>query len=498
LIGAEYGAAVTSRAADRIIREFLDWLNPRTDGYPDSSAWLAGADAGDALEVLLYARETWLGCPDPTRWRTGDAHRLLIDTAPARLTSRYGLDEHGVTVLRAYFDFLDETDRFHPTSTRTATLYTELTRAGAKFPGAMADRSRWPLAKSVLTAILADGVDPDDEDAVDTWTAAFSTAPIERRREVLGDLLDAEPRLRQCQFVVRGDQVAALARGAAIPDQLRRGDAGGAPYPPAHLPPAEELAAAARTCPMLPRLVSVGRFAGAGRPLNNKGELGKQDTEALASALGLTLTLGKRGQNSHPAMSELWHGAVAAELLRVGRTSVTAGPALAPAEAMLTGDGADEPSLRLWRELFEVMVSEPDARLLETIPHDFTRWWWAPKALTRLYRLGRLDLEELVKALLPEQGASERAGEKMLPTVAEVLIRTRMNLAVRLGALTATYDPELFSSSLTAEQWREVELLDVAPWAVHPKPGVALELTALGRYAVRENLLSEGADAPLA
>ena len=64
---------------------------------------------------------------------------------------------------------------------------------------------------------------------------------------------------------------------------------------------------------MLPRLVSVGRFAGAGRPLNNKGELGKQDTEARASALGLTLTLGKRGQNSHPAMSELWHGAVAAD-----------------------------------------------------------------------------------------------------------------------------------------------------------------------------------------
>jgi hypothetical protein len=264
------------------------------------------------------------------------------------------------------------------------------------------------------------------------------------------------------------------------------------------LPPTSELAAAARTCPILSRLVAVGRFSRAGRPLNNKGELGKQDTEALASVLGLTLTLGKRGQNSHPAMAELWHGAVAAQLLRVGRSSVGAGPALPKAEAMLAGDAPDEPSLRLWRELFEVMVSEPDARLLETVPRDFTRWWWAPKALTRLYRLGRVDLDELVKALLPERGAGDRSGENMLPKVADVLIRTRMNLALRLGALTATYEADLFASSLEPDQSREVELLDVEPWVLHPKPGVELELTALGRYAVRENLVAEGADAPLA
>lgn len=489
---------MTSRAADRIVREFLDWLTARTNRYPDSAAWLAGPDTGNVVAVLLDARETWLGCSDPTRWRTGDAHRLLIDTAPARLTSRYGLDEHGVTVLRAYFDFLDETDRFHPTSTRTATLRTELARAAAKFPGAMADRSRWPLAKSVLTAILADGVDLDDEGAVDAWAAQFSGSSAERRREVLGGLLDSEPRLGQCQFVVRGDQVAALSKGAAIPDQLRRGNPGGAPYPPVHLPPVAELAAAARACPMLARVVAVGRFAAEGRSLNSKGELGKADAAALAATLGLTVTLGKRGQYAHPAMSELWHGAVAAQLLRVGRRCATEGPALATAEAMLAGEEPDEPSLRLWRELFEAMVSEPDPRLLETIPRDFTRWWWAPKALTRLYRLGPVDLEKLVAALLPERGSNEAADENLLPRVADVLIRTRMNLALRLGALTATYDPELFISSLTADQRREVGLLDVEPWTLHPKPGVEVELTALGRYAVRENLLAEGADAPLA
>lgn len=67
---------------------------------------------------------------------------------------------------RAYFDFLEDTDRFHSASMRTAAPLKELGRAAAKFPAAMADRSRWRLAKAVFTAILAEGVDESDDAAV--------------------------------------------------------------------------------------------------------------------------------------------------------------------------------------------------------------------------------------------------------------------------------------------------------------------------------------------
>src|SRR6266496_4353862 len=93
------------------------------------------------LELLLEARHNWLNSPDPTLWKTGDAHRLLIDTAAPRLTALRGLTEHGATALRMLVDFLDETDRFHPGSMRAAALRRELDRAAAKFPAAMADES---------------------------------------------------------------------------------------------------------------------------------------------------------------------------------------------------------------------------------------------------------------------------------------------------------------------------------------------------------------------
>src|SRR3954470_6706216 len=97
------------------------WLSSRASRTPDD-------DVAGCLETLLEARIRWLDRPDPTLWKTGDVHRLLVDTAAVRLTDAYRLTELGPTVLRSLIDFLDDTDRFHPASMRITALRKELDR----------------------------------------------------------------------------------------------------------------------------------------------------------------------------------------------------------------------------------------------------------------------------------------------------------------------------------------------------------------------------------
>jgi hypothetical protein len=53
------------------------------------------------------------------------------------------------------------------------------------------------------------------------------------------------------------------------------------------------------------------------------------------------------------------------------------------------------------------------------------------------------------------------------------------------------------SDEVTTQQ-AAAAAIGVAPWALHPQPGLTANLTDLGRYMVRQRLLAEGAHAPLA
>ncbi|MGH3587703.1 MAG: hypothetical protein ACRDQ0_15420, partial [Pseudonocardia sp.] len=114
-----------NRAAVRIVRDVREWLSDRSDQDAARADWPPDGDAVRSLEILLEARQNMLNRPDPTLWRTGDAHRLLIDTAAPRLTDVHRLSEHGPAVLQVLVDYLDATDRFHPASMRVATLRKE-------------------------------------------------------------------------------------------------------------------------------------------------------------------------------------------------------------------------------------------------------------------------------------------------------------------------------------------------------------------------------------
>lgn len=506
-MGSGYPAPMLDRAAVRIVRDVREWLSDQRGHDAARADWQPGGNAAGSLEVLLQARQDWLNCPDPTLWRTGDAHRLLIDVAAPRLTDVHRVSEHGPAVLQILFDFLDATDRFHPASTRVTTLRKELGRASARFPTAMADESVWRLAKRVFTAALADGVDPGDDEAIDRWAAAFNAAPAERRRAVLGVLLDRQPELLTAQFVIRDSQVAAIAPGAPIPPELRRHDSDTCPdcaavpaNPPIALPAVSELAAAARESTLLRNVLACGRWAAGGRGVTKHGFPSPANTRSLAAALGIDVSDSVRDPRDHLGVLRNWWLALDADVLQLHRTEVVAGPALADLEQAMAGTADPDHTLEVWKDIADIAVEGPtrrdtrDSRVAEL--SEFCRPW-GPRALGELYRADDVvAVEELVDALVTAYHGP--AANEMLAMLAGTAVRTGLLAASEAGVASVQVPADL---ALNPDFAPMVDgsggIMGDPAWAMVPAEGTRVELTPLGRYFVRLNLLAERTHAPL-
>lgn len=135
-------------AIDRSIDDATAWSQGRE--YPAPTTWLMGEGLRYCLWQLLDGHRRWLGRAHPLLWKSGDVHRLLVDTAAPHLVDRHGLAEHGATGIRLLLDYLDDADRFHPGSARTETLRKELARATPKYTAATADPSVWLAGQTNL------------------------------------------------------------------------------------------------------------------------------------------------------------------------------------------------------------------------------------------------------------------------------------------------------------------------------------------------------------
>lgn len=492
-----------NRASVRIVRDVREWLSSRPDQGVADVDWLADGDATRCLELLLRSRENWLGKSDPTLWKTGDVHRLLIDVAAPRLVDLHGLSERGPATLRVLVDFLDGTDRFHPGTMRVATLRRELNTAAAKFPVAMSDESVWRLAKRIFTAIRADGVDLADEVAVDGWAAVFNTAPAARRRAVLGVLIDRQPELLTCQFVIRDSQVAAIAAGAPVPAELRRHDPDACDdcleppdHPPVALPAATELADAARGSTLVRKMSAYGRWVGTGRPVTKEGFVSTADTRSLGAAVGYEIPDSARDLRDHLGLTRGWWLALDTEILRLHRTVVVAGPALAAVERVVDDQTDPEQVLRVWKDIADIAVSGPtqladrdhSAKKLD----EFCRPW-GPRALGELYRINEpVQLDDLVDTLVTDYHGPDASD--ILAAVVGAAVRAGMYAGVEAGAVAVTVPADAEVAELTR---RSSALLDEPAWVVAPVAGTRVQLTPLGQYLVRLNLLAEGTHAPL-
>jgi hypothetical protein len=475
----------------------------------------AGAEAvelwRDRLDIMLQGREDYLDQPDPTRWRSGDVHRLLMDHLVPRQTDGWALAEHAVDTIREFLQFLDDSERLHPGSTRVATLVKELDRAANGFGEAMADSSRYRMAKRVWTAMRADGLSFDSDPAeVDRWAERFSALDARGRRQVLGDLMDQDPGYATGHLLINGGQVVVLRPGAppdkslVWPDEepCERSCCTGAGRVPAALPVDAELAASVAGSEMLRRLAMLAEWVGAqGRPVDRRGELLRKDIVAATVAIGVP-DLGARNLRDVPALATLWDLALELDVISLRRTRVIQGDALPVVHAALRGDGAPEPALDMWDEIFGELV-HPGSDAVAPEQQRLRDWAqpWTPRLLGRLcteYPDGEFaDVKSLVGEVISERSEAIPPGDtEMFTAFVLALLLRSLSVLAEHGAVEV--DAPSLPDELPTDAAAAAMAVGMALWVVSPPDGLRVRLTDLGRRSIYKRLPATAGAPPMA
>ncbi|GAA1573245.1 hypothetical protein GCM10009827_113980 [Dactylosporangium maewongense] len=477
------------RLQRRLVDEFAAW------GSEDEAE-------RDRIAVLLRVRAERLERPDPTRWRSGDVHDLLMNAVVSRQVDAWGLAEHGVGTVREFLRFLDATDRLHPASAKPAALLKEADRLTAKFPAAMADTNRWELAKRIFTAMLRDGVRPDGDPAeIDAWAAKFSARQPEERREVLGRLMEEREGYATGHVTIDGGTVTMSTRPpqrttTTAPDQTNASAKTSEPAKtnapqqtkepekPEQLkvePPYEQV----RDSALLRDLAALAGWVGVdGRPLDDRGELRKADRPALLAVLGHQST-------AEPILTPLWLLAIEFDVIQLRRTRVVRGPGAALVDDVLAGKTQPQEALDLWVDLADALIHPITPLHSEKGTAQLRQWIdpWTPLFLDQLaVQQGKAELEKLTDQLIHEHGSRLPARDPdLFAGIAATAVRNTLASLARHGAVAVAGfadDPE--AAAEAAAMW------GTAPWAVHPEPGVTVELTDLGRCLLSLNSAAAG------
>ena len=464
------------------------------------------------IDILIHGRADYLEKRDPTYWRSGDMHELLMQHCATRQVDAWDLTTHAPAAVRDFLRFLDETGRLHPGSTRVGTLNKELDRLTPKFAAAMTDESRWRLAKRVFTAMVADGVDMTDESQADRWAEKFSTLDADARRPVLGDLMDDEPGLGTGLMVVHDGQVAFLYPGPAACKHRVWADArcvcgecsGQGAYPAIQLPGERELAEAVAGygSSLLCRILRFADWIGTrGRPVDKHGELTRDGVREAASVFGLTPTDATHLREL-PGLSRVWRLSLEFGVLELHRTEVVPGPARDVVARALHSDARPDEALALWCGLYDE-ASAPFHLDGNDGEDELWEWmaFWPPHFFGHLLAQapnGELvSFAEIMEGVLREQDDRIPPADRELFTeMAMFVARTALSYVADHGGVEVSGDAPLAAPSEEAAV--ALRSLGLEPWAFLPVPGLKVRLTDLGRYAMREQLLTAGAIVPLA
>ena len=142
----------------------------------------------------------------------------------------------------------------------------------------MNDEERFSPGKRLVAEMIADGVDPTDQEAMDRWVTRFNERSFEERDRVLGPSLERRRR--------------AVDAGA---EPLTR-------LPPVVLAPEDVVREAARTAVISRQVRDLVDFVGSGRKLTDRGNLTLADGKALVTVLGTSDTVEwQNGQGSGAA-----------------------------------------------------------------------------------------------------------------------------------------------------------------------------------------------------
>lgn len=269
-------------AKELLSRRYERWA--RAEGGGDGAFVVAAA-----MDFRRYSIDGRLG-----RWTPDLVRDFLLDWVP-RHVSATAEDVAGVPdELRSLLHYLHHVELNDPASTPLPELEAAIDAAAAEFPEAMADESRFGMAKFWVMRAIGAGIDPNDGEAV----MRFS-----QETEIDTAVLD--------QIVAR---------------QLR--DGGGRPEPappqlPIELPHETELAKAAEAGPLMERIQALVDWVGEnGRPLTSSGNIKLADARELVDLLHtddtVDPTIGARTFHTKSS-AELGHLTLLVELAKKAR-----------------------------------------------------------------------------------------------------------------------------------------------------------------------------------
>ena len=309
-------------AFDAALTGFRRWT--KTTGQKLSGD--PGADA-DELRALLDLMRDYLDIERPADLGPGDLEELLLDVYPRKITVLDRADtEDTIPAVRDFLAYLGESGQLAEGA--AGQLERELDRIAPRFADAVMDPSNWGMARSIVQAMAADGVDMGDQAAMDRWIAAYNT-----RVNPAGGVFDAEEEYED------DDQEIDLKEAFGLPDRL----------PPMRLPPEAELAGMARGASLIGQLQALAAWLGPGRAVTENAELAGDDAAEAAAALGLGTPTAR--------LDYLWRLALEAEFIELDEDETHALPGEV---AQAWQDGDDDEVLDIWEMVFALVLGTLD------------------------------------------------------------------------------------------------------------------------------------------
>jgi hypothetical protein len=275
------------------------------------------ADPVGEMETLLDLMRDYLEIDGPAELGEGDLKELLLRVYPRKVTVFDAADtENTVPAVRDFLAYLAERGEIGQDTARA--LERELDGIAPRFPDVMMDPSNWGMAGSLVHAMAADGVDLDDQAAVNRWISDYNAG--------LAGFGDEE---------TYDDDVVDLKEAFGLPDQL----------PPVRLPAPAELAALARHAPLMAQLRRLAWWLGAGRAVTEDAELSSGDAAEAAAELGVDVA----------RLQYLWGLALDAVFIDLDEDETHA----IPGEfAQAWDEGDDDEVLDLWETVFALVIGD--------------------------------------------------------------------------------------------------------------------------------------------
>ena len=396
------------------------------------------ADPVGEVETLLGLMRDYLDVESPADLGAGDLKELLLRIYPRKITVLDPADtENTVPAVRDFLAYLAERGEMPEGTARE--LERELDEIAPRFTDAMMDPSNWGMAGSLVHAMAADGVDLDDQAAVDRWIAGYN-AHLDPGGG--GEYED--------------DDLVDLKEAFGLPDRMA----------PLRLPLPGELAAQARRAPLMAQLRRLAWWLGAGRTVTEDEELASGDAIEAAAELGVDVA----------RLSHLWWLALDAEFIELDEDEAHA----IPGEfAHAWDEGDDDEVLDVWEMVFALVVGDTLDSAASLDPDlsgelDFSGHGAALAVTLFLARpdgLSVAEVSEVIRTATTEELPSAQAEEAWQSWVSAHGDPARLLLDLMAG--------------LQAIQIADTE------------DGPVARLTPLGLAAVRAQLVESGVEIPL-